>query len=266
MAISVECSACGQTYRLKAEMAGRKIRCKACQTPIEVPLAEAEEWGEASWPASGSGRGGASRKTKAVPKQSGNGKSVLIVVGAVVGLVLLVGAIWGLLKFLPSGDTQLADGTPTSTPTSTSTSTPTAAGSSWVKFTLPDGSASALFPGAVKTNALPNGAMSHMANMNGNGFALSDKSPMEVSENFLERTAESKGGAGDSDNETTQSLETINGNRCLKRTVKSNGDLSQVMVTFVHNRRMYIAVVTKGPQSSLSPSDADYFLSSVTFH
>ena len=262
MAISVECSACGQTYRLKAEMAGRKIRCKACQTPIEVPLAEAEEWGEASWPASGSGRGGASRKTKAVPKQSGNGKSVLIVVGAVVGLVLLVGAIWGLLKFLPSGDTQLADGTSTST----STPTPTAAGSSWVKFTLPDGTASALFPGAVKTNALPNGAMSHMASMNGNGFALSDKSPMEVSEDFLERTAESKGGAGDSGNETTQSLETINGNRCLKRTVKSNGDLSQVMVTFVHNRRMYIAVVTKGPQSSLSASDADNFLSSVTFH
>lgn len=261
MAISVECSACGQTYRLKAEMAGRKIRCKACQTPIEVPLAEAEEeWGEASWPASGSGRGGASRKTKAVPKKSGNSKSVLIVVGAVAGLVLLVALVWGLLKFLPSGNTQLADGASTSTPT------PTAAGSSWVKFTLPDGSASALFPGAVKTNALPNGAMSHMSSMNGNGFALSDKSPMEVSEDFLERTAESKGEPGDSDNETNQALETINGNRCLKRTVKSNGDLSQVMVTFVHNRRMYIAVVTKGPQSSLSPSDADYFLSSVTFH
>jgi hypothetical protein len=255
MAISVECSACGQTYRLKDEMAGRKIRCKACQTPIEVPVAETEEeWGETSWPATGSGRGGASRKTKAVPKKSGNSKSVLIVVGAVAGLVLLVALVWGLLKFLPSGNTQLADGTPAP------------AGSSWVKFTLPDGSASALFPGEVKSNALPNGAVSHMASMNGNGFALSDKSPMEVSENFLERTAESKGGPGDSDNETTQSLETINGNRCLKRTVKSNGDLSQVMVTFVHNRRMYIAVVTKGPQSSLSPSDADYFLSSVTFH
>ena len=256
MAISVECSACGQSYRLKAEMAGRKIRCKACQTPIEVPLAEAEEWGEASWPATGSGRGVASRKTKAVPKKSGNGKSVLIVVGSVAGLVLIVAVVWGLLKFLPSGDTQFAD----------STSIPTAVGSSWVKFTLPDGSASALFPGEVKSNSLPNGAVSHMASVNGNGFALSDKSPMEVSENFLEQTAESKGGPGDLDNETTQSLETINGNRCLKRTVKSNGDLSQVMVTFVHNRRMYIAVVTKGPQSSLSPSDADDFLSSVTFH
>jgi hypothetical protein len=179
---------------------------------------------------------------------------VLVVVGAVAGLVLIVAVVWGLLKFLPSGNTQLADGTPAP------------AGSSWVKFTLPDGSASALFPGEVKSNSLPNGAVSHMASVNGNGFALSDKSPMEVSENFLERTAESKGEPGDSDNETNQSLETINGNRCLKRTVKSNGDLSQVMVTFVHNRRMYVAVVTKGPQSSLSPSDADYFLKSVTFH
>jgi hypothetical protein len=255
MAISVECSACGQTYRLKDEMAGRKIRCKACQTPIEVPVAEVEEeWGETSWPATGSGRGGASRKTKAVPKKSGNSKSVLIVVGAVAGLVLLVALVWGLLKFLPGGNTQLADGTPAP------------AGSSWVKFTLPDGSASAMFPGEVKSNALPNGAVSHMASVNGNGFALSDKSPMEVAEDYLERNAEATSVPTSSLNPATLALETINGNRCLRKTVMSNGDLSQVMVTFVHNRRMYLAVITKGTQSPLSPSDVDEFLKSVTFH
>lgn len=255
MAISVECAACGQTYRLKDEMAGRKIRCKACQTPIEVPLAETEEeWGETSWPAKGSGRGGASRKAKAVQTKSGNGKSVLVVIGAVAGLVLLAGAIWGLLKFLPSGNSQVADGTPAP------------AESSWVKFTLPDGSASALFPGAVKSNALPNGAVSHMASVNGNGFALSDKSPMEVSEDFLQRTAEAQSAPGTTPSDMTQTLETINGNQCLRKTATNKGDLSQVMVTFVHNRRMYIAVITKGPQSSLSPSDVDYFLKSVTFH
>ncbi len=103
MAISVECSACGQSYRLKDEMAGRKIRCKGCQTPIEVPLAESEEeWGEASWPAKGSGHGGASRKTKAVQKKSGSNKSLVVVIGSVAGLVLLVALVWGLLC-LPSG-------------------------------------------------------------------------------------------------------------------------------------------------------------------
>jgi hypothetical protein len=255
MAISVECSACGQSYRLKDEMAGRKIRCKACQTPIEVPLSETEEeWGETSWPATGAGRGGASRKTKAVPKKSGNGKSVLIVVGSVAGLVLLVALVWGLLKFLPSGNTQLADGKPAP------------AESSWVKFTLPDGSASAVFPGEVKSHALPNGAVSHMASVNGNGFALSDKSPMEVTEDFLERNAEATSVPTSSVNPATQALETINGNRCLRKTVMSNGDLSQVMVTFVHNRRMYLAVITNGTQSPLSPSDVDAFLKSVTFY
>ena len=255
MAISVECSACGQSYRLKDEMAGRKIRCKACQTPMEVPLSESEEeWGETSWPATGAGRGGASQRTKAVPKKSGNRKSVLVVIGAVAGLVLIVALVWGLLKFLPSGNNQLADGTPAP------------AESSWVKFTLPDGSASAVFPGEVKSHTLPNGAVSHMASVNGNGFALSDKSPMEVAEDYLERNAEATSVPTSSVNPAIQALETINGNRCLRKTVMSNGDLSQVMVTFIHNRRMYLAVITKGTQSSLSPSDVDEFLKSVTFH
>lgn len=259
MAISVECPACGQTYRLKDEMAGRKIRCKGCQTPIEVPLAESdEEWGDASWPATGSGRGGASRKTKAVPKKSGNGKSVLVAIGAVAGLVLIGAAVRGLLKFLPSGDNQLADGTPTPAPAP--------AESSWTKFTLPDGSASASFPGAVNSRALPNGAVTHAALVNGSGFALSDKSPMEVSEDFLERTAEISSAPSTSQNDMTQSLETINGNRCLRKTVTVSGGLNQVMVTFVHNRHMYIAVVTKGPQGALDPADVERFLKSVTFH
>ena len=236
-------------------MAGRKIRCKACQTPIEVPLAEAEdEWGETSWPATGSGRGGASRKTKAVPKKSGNGKSALIVVGAVVGLVLLVGAIWGLLKFLPSGNTQLADGTPAP------------AGSSWVKFTLPDGSASALFPGEVKSTPALNGAMIFGAFINGNAFVMSDKSPMEVNETYLDDKAKPAEDLFSPDPDTTSSLETINGNRCLRETRMKDGELHEVSVTFVHNRRIYLASIQGSSQNPLSTADVDYFLKSVTFH
>lgn len=263
MAIPVECSACGQSYRLKAEMAGRRIRCKACQTPIEVPLAESEEeWGEASWPATGPARGGTSRKAKAVQKKSGSNKSLVVVIGSGAGLVLLVALVWGLLKFLPSGDKQLADGTPAAP----ASAAPAAAESSWAKFTLPDGSASAIFPGAVTSKTLPNGAVTHAALVNGSGFALSDKSPMEVPEDFLERTAEASNAPGTSPNDMTQSLETINGTRCIRKTVIVDGSLNQVMVTFVHNRHMYIAVVTKGPQGAPAPDDVERFLNSVTFH
>ena len=36
MAISVHCQ-CGKTLRVKLEMAGRRVRCRYCKTPIEVP-------------------------------------------------------------------------------------------------------------------------------------------------------------------------------------------------------------------------------------
>lgn len=255
MAISVECSACGQSYRLKDEMAGRKIRCKACQTPIEVPLSETEEeWGETSWPANRSGRGGESRKRKAVPKASGSGKSVLVVIGAVAGLLLIVGVVWGLLKFLPSGDAQPAAGTPATVE------------SRWVKFTQPDGSVSALFPGAVQSSASLNGAMNYAAILDGNAFAMSDKSPMEVTETYLEDRAKPVEDIFSPGPDTTLSLETINGNRCLRETQMKDGELKKVTVTFVNNRRIYLAVIVRGSQNPLSPSDVEYFLKSVTFH
>lgn len=255
MAISVECSACGQSYRLKDEMAGRRIRCKACQTPIEVPLSETEEeWGETSWPANGSGRGGASRKAKVVQKKSGNGKSVLVVIGGVAGLALIVALVWGLLNFLPSGDNQLADGTPAPT------------GSSWVKFTLPDGSASALFPGEVQSAPALNGAMIFVAIAKDTAFAMSDKSPMEVTETYLEDKAKPADDLFSPDPDTTSSLETINGNRCLRETRMKDGELHEVSVTFVHNRRIYLASIQGSSQKPLSTADVDYFLKSVTFH
>ena len=255
MAISVECSACGQSYRLKDEMAGRRIRCKACQTPIEVPLSETEEeWGETSWPANGSGRGGASRKAKVVQKKSGNGKSVLVLIGGVAGLALIVALVWGLLNFLPSGDNQLADGTPAPT------------GSSWVKFTLPDGSASALFPGKVISAPALNGAMTFGAVVNGNAFAMSDKSPMEVTETYLEDKAKPADEMFSEGPDTTTSLETINGNRCFRETQMKDGKLQTVSATFVHNRRMYLVVIQGGSQNPLSAADVDYFLKSVTFY
>ncbi len=42
MPISLKCD-CGRSFRLKDELAGRKVRCPACQTLLTVPDPKAEE-------------------------------------------------------------------------------------------------------------------------------------------------------------------------------------------------------------------------------
>ena len=51
MAIEVTCRKCGKDYRVKDERAGTKIRCKECQSTIQVPSLDEEDYGEpdASW-------------------------------------------------------------------------------------------------------------------------------------------------------------------------------------------------------------------------
>lgn len=46
MAIDTECKKCGETYRVKDELAGKKIRCKACSTVMLVPQLDEDEWDE----------------------------------------------------------------------------------------------------------------------------------------------------------------------------------------------------------------------------
>jgi len=255
MAIEVSCRKCGKEYRVREERAGTKIRCKECEATIAVPLVETEEeWDETPMPPARGGRAKADGKTKDVRKKSGAGSSLGIWPGVVAGLVVLIGLTVVMLKFLPSGAGPLADGTSP------------AAASSWVKFTLPDGSASALFPGPVKSEMLPNGVMTHKAMFNETGFALSDKSPAEMTDDFLERNAESPNPFATSEMESTRSLETINGNRCLRTTMSKNGTVINVSVTYLHNRRLYLAVIVKAGQTPLNEADVESFLKSVTFH
>lgn len=255
MAIEVSCRKCGKEYRVREERAGTKIRCKECQASISVPLMETEEeWDETPMPPARGGRAKADRKTNDGRKKSGGGSSLWIWVGVGAGVVVLVGLIVGLLRFLPGTASQLADGTST------------LAGSSWVKFTLPDGSASALFPGPVKSEMLPNGVMTHKAVVNETGFALSDKSPAEMTDDFLERNAESPNPFATAEMESTRSLETINGNRCLRTTMSKNGKVTSVNVTYLHNRRLYLAVIVSAGQTPLNDADVESFLKSVTFH
>lgn len=43
MSVEVECPSCQKSYKVKAEAAGKKFRCKACETVITVPQPEAAE-------------------------------------------------------------------------------------------------------------------------------------------------------------------------------------------------------------------------------
>jgi predicted Zn finger-like uncharacterized protein len=51
MAIEVTCPGCGKDYRVKDERAGLKIRCKECQSTIQVPGLDEDDYGEqeAAW-------------------------------------------------------------------------------------------------------------------------------------------------------------------------------------------------------------------------
>jgi hypothetical protein len=40
MKIAIQCGQCGKQYQLKPELAGKKVKCQACGTPISVPAAE----------------------------------------------------------------------------------------------------------------------------------------------------------------------------------------------------------------------------------
>lgn len=42
MAIHVDCPECGQEYRLRDELAGKKFACKSCQTAVPIPAAAAK--------------------------------------------------------------------------------------------------------------------------------------------------------------------------------------------------------------------------------
>jgi hypothetical protein len=45
MKISIQCGQCGKQYQVKPELAGKKVKCQACGTPISIP-ADAEAKGE----------------------------------------------------------------------------------------------------------------------------------------------------------------------------------------------------------------------------
>lgn len=92
MAINIECDECGRTYRIKDELAGKRIHCKECSAVIQVPLSdsdddwevdEAEDDGDVDHPPQRNSR-------RASGKPRSNAKPVTIIV-ALICLGLMIG-------------------------------------------------------------------------------------------------------------------------------------------------------------------------------
>ncbi len=125
MAISVTCEKCGESYRVKDDKAGSRIRCKGCGGAISVPSddddfdldGEAEE----EQPARRSGGAKGRKKAAGKAKPSGSNKVVLIAAGGVAAVAL----IGGLVLFLTSGGDK-PNAAPVGAPVAEQSTTPAA--------------------------------------------------------------------------------------------------------------------------------------------
>ena len=100
MAISVSCKKCGESYRVKDDKAGTRIRCKGCAAAISVPAGDDEEFdldGEAEPEKPARGAKGR-KKAAGKAKPSGSNKLVLIIAGGVAGVALIAGLVFMMLS------------------------------------------------------------------------------------------------------------------------------------------------------------------------
>jgi uncharacterized protein (TIGR03067 family)/predicted Zn finger-like uncharacterized protein len=93
MTLQIKCPACGKQYSLRDDMAGRSVRCKACQTSFRAlglrpasPLAEPPVTAAPPEPPPEKPKSG--RRSAADRPKSRKSKKVLVIVGAVAALVL----------------------------------------------------------------------------------------------------------------------------------------------------------------------------------
>ena len=115
MAIETQCPGCRKRYRVKDELAGRKIKCKQCGKPIKVedPLAmQDDEWagdyGDDGYgedpayaePARPKKKGSVKKKKKAATKSASSTKAAwklpVGILGIAGGIGLLVFSIYGI--------------------------------------------------------------------------------------------------------------------------------------------------------------------------
>ncbi len=111
MVIDVQCEACRKRYRVKDNLAGRRIKCKQCEAVMVVPdpMSADDEWGdyedepELPPPRAKSAKRKPNRKktTKPVSEGPGLGKKVFAVIGMALGVVVAIGSVVALLNGTP---------------------------------------------------------------------------------------------------------------------------------------------------------------------
>lgn len=87
MSIRAECPACGASYKLRDELAGKRVRCKECGDTFAV-----------------GGRARRAADEDAAPGRASSGAPVaLIIAGCVVGVLVLVGGTVGFFVWRSKG-------------------------------------------------------------------------------------------------------------------------------------------------------------------
>tara|TARA_R110002111_G_scaffold257026_1_gene324950 strand:- start:100123 stop:101130 length:1008 start_codon:yes stop_codon:yes gene_type:complete len=113
MAIQFHCKKCGKGYKVGDDKAGRKIKCRQCAAPIQIPEADiedlSEDWEdeEAEYTPAPRRRAPSASKSKSKPKRknksgSGSNQNILII-GGIVALLVVGGGGYFLFSFAKSG-------------------------------------------------------------------------------------------------------------------------------------------------------------------
>lgn len=101
MAIEFECPECDRPYRVRDDLAGRRIPCKECGARMKVPDDGYDEYESAprrgkKRPAGKRGSSGSKRKSKKNQKSSASNKAVGAVMMVVGGLIAILSIFFSL--------------------------------------------------------------------------------------------------------------------------------------------------------------------------
>lgn len=156
MAISFECTGCGKEYKVKDDLAGKRIRCKGCETVVTVPSSEEEEdwlsvevedWTEPqpaspAPPRSSSKKKSGSKKNGSKRKRSSSSHAPRI--GAIAGGVFTVLIVLAFVGRLAVNVAKLQGFQGVQ-----------GAAVNWQDYTTPDGGVTVQLPGRAKPNPQP---------------------------------------------------------------------------------------------------------------
>lgn len=111
MAITIECGDCSDSYKVKDEKAGTRVKCRTCGATIKVPSGDDDGEDDAKPRKKGGAKGGKKGAAK-----SGGGSNQTVIIAVAVVAVLLIGG--GAAFFLMSGgDTPQVAQAPATNPT-----------------------------------------------------------------------------------------------------------------------------------------------------